>query len=105
GVDEPHNDIARDAIVGIYQEVRKINPEWKIMQTGNCNIPELIGLVDIWCPISNLAWRPFFQERLAEGDVLWQYVCITPKYPYANFFIDEPGTNHRNLFWQTRKIN
>lgn len=104
GIDEPNSEIAYNGTITIYQAIKAANPQIKIMQTGNCNRPEFIGLVDIWCPISIRAWLPFFQERITEGDILWQYITVSTQYPYANFFIDEPGVHHRNLFWQTRKV-
>lgn len=104
GIDEPSSDEMKKYCGDVYRLLKETNPTIKIMQTGNCNTPALAGLVDIWCPKSNIAWDPFFQERIKSGDKLWQYVCISPNPPYANFFVDEPGVDHRNLFWQTRKI-
>jgi hypothetical protein len=45
----------------------------------------------------------FYQERKKAGDTLWMYVCVSPQPPYANFYIDEPGVDHRVLFWQAWK--
>ncbi|MBM4047409.1 MAG: DUF4091 domain-containing protein, partial [Planctomycetes bacterium] len=45
----------------------------------------------------------FYAERRQAGDRLWTYVCCSPKPPHANFFVDEPATDHRVLFWQTRQ--
>lgn len=104
GIDEPGSDEIKMYCNEVYRYIKKQNPNLKIMQTGNCNTPELVGAVDIWCPKSNIAWQPFFQERIKDGDKLWQYVCVSPNPPFANFFVDEPGVDHRNLFWQTRKI-
>lgn len=104
GVDEPNSALEINGTADIYRAIKKVDPNMKIMQTGRCNKNEFIGLVDIWCPLSDVSWLPFFQDRLKEGSVLWQYVCVVPKSPYANFFVDEPGINHRSLFWQTRKV-
>lgn len=104
GIDEPSSDEMKKYCGDVYRLLKEKNPIIKIMQTGNCNTPALAGLVDIWCPKSNIAWDPFFQERVKAGDKLWQYVCVSPNPPYANFFVDELGVDHRNLFWQTRKI-
>ena len=47
---------------------------------------------------------PSFKSRMDEhtrnGGELWWYVCNTPGKPYLNLFIDEPGLDHRVLFWQ-----
>lgn len=104
GVDEPRGEEMFAFVAETYKIVKQHVPTCKIMQTGNCDKPELIGLVDIWCPKSTIAHSPFFQNRLKDGDIVWQYVCISPVAPYPNFFLDEPGINHRILFWQTRRI-
>ena len=74
------------------------------MQTiGDPNPAELVGLVDIWCPLTARLDAPFYAERRKAGDTLWTYVCCSPRPPYANFFVDQPATAHRVLFWQARK--
>jgi len=88
----------------VYTRVRKLAPGYPIMQTIGDPEPEpLVGLVDIWCPLSSKLEAPFYAKRLAAGDTLWTYVCCSPKPPHANFFVDQPATDHRVLFWQTRK--
>ncbi len=103
GVDEPapaHYPLLRDA----YQKLREAVPEYPIMQTVNHQEPaELAGLVGIWCPLSSRLDSNFYAERRKAGDTLWTYVCCGPTHPYANFFVDRPATEHRVLFWQTRK--
>jgi len=37
----------------------------------------------------------------SEDGEVWWYVNHTPPRPYANFFIDFAGVEHRTLFWQT----
>ena len=101
GVDEPRREqyaFLRDA----YEKIRKAAPEYPIMQTiGDPNPEELVGVVDIWCPLSSRLGSPFYANRVEAGDTLWTYVCCSPRPPYANFFIDRPATEHRVLFWQT----
>ncbi|NOY81953.1 MAG: DUF4091 domain-containing protein [Kiritimatiellaeota bacterium] len=102
GVDEP-------AIEGypflrkLYSMLRETVPEFPIMQTVNHAAPTgLSGLVGIWCPLSSQleADYAFYRKRLTAGDRVWMYVCCGPKPPYANFFVDQPGLDHRVLFWQ-----
>lgn len=104
GVDEPNSDVCINGCIDIYKAIKTVNPSMKIMQTGNCNIDKFVGLVDIWCPRTERAWLPFFQNRQKEGSILWNYITISTTAPYANFFVDEPGIDHRSLFWQTRKL-
>ena len=103
GCDEPKADdyeFLREA----YRLVREVAPEYPIMQTiGSPSVPELVGLVDIWCPLTPQLQGDFYRERREAGDTLWSYVCCSPKPPHANFFIDLPATDHRVLFWQVRQ--
>ncbi len=38
--------------------------------------------------------------QIAQGREVWWYVGHTPPRPYANFFVDFTGVEHRVLFWQ-----
>ena len=88
-----------------YRQLRQAVPGFPIMQTiGDPNPADLVGLVDIWCPLISRVDTEFYAGRLGAGDTLWTYVCCSPKPPYANFFIDQPATDHRVLFWQARKV-
>jgi hypothetical protein len=104
GIDEAIGEDAFDFAAKTYAIIKEHIPDAKIMQTGNCNNPKLIGLVDIWCPKLGLSDEPFFQERLKEGDILWQYVCGSPLRPFLNLLVDQSGLEHRMIFWHTRKI-
>ena len=103
GYDEPqpkHYAFLKQA----YTQIRKVAPNTPIMQTINHRSPdELVGVVDIWCPLTPSLAHPFYPNRAKAGDTLWTYVCCSPKPPYANFFIDEPAIDHRMVFWQARQ--
>jgi hypothetical protein len=89
----------------LYTRLRETVPGFPIMQTiGDRNPEALVGLVDIWCPLSARADSEFYQDRLRAGDTLWVYVCCSPKPPFANFFVDQPAVDHRVLFWQAHKL-
>lgn len=105
GVDEPR-DFHLDFLKELYTRIKTELPDVKILQVISTGDPsKLEGLVDIWCPLTILLKREydFFQKRVAAGDLLWTYVCCWPEPPFANFFIDEPGIDHRVLFWQAKK--
>jgi len=88
----------------VYRMVREATPDFPIMQTVNHDPPrELVGLVDIWCPLSSRISEDFYAERKRAGDTLWTYICCSPKPPYASFFVDVPAVDHRVLFWQARQ--
>ena len=103
GYDEPrpeHYPFMQQA----YAKIKAVAPQYPIMQTISDPHPEeLVGLVGIWCPLTPALTADFYRERVRAGDVLWTYVCCGPKPPYANFFVDEPATDHRVLFWQIRQ--
>jgi len=63
--------------------------------------PALVGGPNIWCPLTPAFDPKAAQERRAEGDRFWWYVCTGPKAPYATLFIDHPGTELRVWLWQT----
>ena len=39
-------------------------------------------------------------EYMANGEEVWWYVCWEPGSPYCNFYVNEIGLNHIELFWQ-----
>ena len=101
GYDEPHPD-EYPFLQEAYTKVREAVPDHPIMQTVGSPQPEaLAGYVDIWCPLSSVLQSDFYKRRREAGDTLWTYVCCGPLPPNANFFIDQPATDHRVLFWQT----
>lgn len=56
---------------------------------------------NIWTPLSSLHEKKWADERLKdENSEMWWYVCTGPQTPFANFFIDKEGIEHRILFWQ-----
>jgi len=73
--------------------------------------------INLWCPLTS-----FFAENMAynnrsvkkygtaeerfnnyvteRGDDFWWYVCVSPRHPFANFFVNYQGEASRALFWQ-----
>lgn len=85
-----------------YRRVLAVAPDAPIMQTYcvNRTPTELIGSVKIWCAITSLYNEDFLEARRKAGEDVWLYVCCGPRPPFANFFIDQQGVDHRVLFWQ-----
>ncbi|MEA3402639.1 MAG: DUF6067 family protein [Armatimonadota bacterium] len=103
GYDEPKPD-HYPQLVANYRAIKQAVPDYPIMQTISDPEPEeLVGLVDIWCPLSPRVLGDFYRQRRRAGDTLWMYTCCGPKPPHANFFVDEPAIDHRILFWQARQ--
>jgi hypothetical protein len=65
--------------------------------------PELFGYVDIWAPLTADYRREDAAKRQEQGEEVWWYICMDPKHPYANWFIDYPAIEPRLLFWMTWK--
>jgi hypothetical protein len=64
-------------------------------------VDELLGAVNLWCPISDRYDHAMAERRRAEGERFWWYVCCGPKAPYCTLFIDHPATDLRVWLWQT----
>ncbi|MCE5240048.1 DUF4091 domain-containing protein [bacterium] len=85
-----------------YRQALQAVPDARLMQTYYVNRTpqELVGLIKIWCAITSIYDEDFLSARRRAGEKTWLYVCCGPHPPYANFFIDQPGVDHRVLFWQ-----
>jgi len=64
---------------------------------------ELIGNVDLWCPVLSAYVPEICQQRQAAGDRVWWYICCGPRAPFLGEFIDHPHTDMRAWAWATWK--
>ena len=80
--------------------VRQADPDLKILTTEQ---PEqaIEDAVDIWVPLTYRHDVAKAKEQVELGKESWWYCCAEPQSPYANYFIDEFGINHRMWFWST----
>ncbi len=88
-----------------FAKLKATAPDIRRMLTEQVE-PALIGGPNVWCPISNHYDHESAEQRRAQGEQFWWYVCTGPKAPYCTLFIDHPGTELRVWLWQTwqRKI-
>ena len=86
------------------ERIHKYAPKLTRMLTEEPE-PELIGAVDLWCPILNKFDANQVAARQRAGDRVWWYICTGPKAPYATEFIDHPAVEPRVWLWQTWKYN
>lgn len=66
--------------------------------------PFLNDSVDIWnvhSQIFDTTNNSPVLERIKQGKETWWFLAQGPARPYANFFIDFAGIEHRIFFWQT----
>ena len=82
--------------------IKRLAPKLARMLTEQPE-PELIGHVDIWCPVLSAYVPKICQERQAAGDRVWWYICCGPRAPFLGEFIDHPHTDMRAWPWATWK--
>ncbi|HUW60472.1 MAG TPA: DUF4091 domain-containing protein [Candidatus Bathyarchaeia archaeon] len=78
-------------------------PTIPLMVTTRGLQPFLAAPADIWAvhtPVLDTLNNKPILERIQEGKEVWWYVNHSPPRPYANFFVDFAGIEHRILFWQ-----
>ena len=56
--------------------------------------------VDWACPLTSVYDFDAAERCRAAGRQVWAYVCMGPRYPYANILIDHPLIEARVLWWQ-----
>ena len=57
----------------------------------------LRSAVDIWVPQPPYFSMAEAENLRTEGKDMWWYVCVSPRHPYANLFIEYPGIEPRHL--------
>lgn len=100
-VDEPTEEEYPHVMKG-FGQLKKAMPGMRRMLTEQVE-PALAGGPDIWCPLLSLYQHERAEERRAEGDHFWWYICTGPKQPFLGLFIDHPGTDLRVWLWLTWK--
>ena len=98
-MDEP-NDALAAAYREIAQTVKPLMPGVKILEPV---LPThaLDGAVDIWCPSIDVYERDraYYDGRVAQGDGLYVYTCLTPGGNYMNRMLDMQRLRQVLLFW------
>ncbi|MCX7992581.1 MAG: DUF4091 domain-containing protein [Fimbriimonadales bacterium] len=86
----------------VNERIKRAAPDLTLMLSEQPE-PPLIGVVDLWCPLTQSVPLDSIRQRRAAGEEVWWYVCVFPRAPYATLFIDHPGTEMRVWLWQTWK--
>jgi hypothetical protein len=73
----------------ICQIVKAAMPGVPIMEP-NLDFENLEGTMDVWCPSLDQYERhlDFYQGRVAAGERIWVYTCLTPAANYLNRLLD-----------------
>ncbi len=56
--------------------------------------------VDWNCPVSSVYQFEQAEACRAAGLQVWSYICLGPRYPYANWLADDPLIEARLIWWQ-----
>jgi hypothetical protein len=56
--------------------------------------------VDWNCPVSSVYRFDAAERCRAAGLQVWSYICLGPRYPYANWLADDPLIEARLIWWQ-----
>jgi hypothetical protein len=56
--------------------------------------------VDWNCPVSSVYRFETSERCRAAGLQVWSYICCGPRYPYANWMVDDPLIEARVIWWQ-----
>ena len=79
--------------------VKKYAPELPRMITNIC-IGELMDSVNMWCPMVQNLHVPMEEACRNRGDIMWWYICCSPREAPVGEHIDHPGTDMRVWSWQ-----
>lgn len=113
-VDEAVFQDQYNTAIQMAEKIHAIDPALKIVATffrgpdpafapGKTPYDLLTGYFNIWCVNTPYFDQTLMAARQKLGEEGWWYVCMGPRYPYANFFVDMEGIDHRILFWQQKE--
>lgn len=98
-LDEP-NEALEPVYRKINRIVREAMPGIKLLEPTLVGHP-LEGTMDIWCPtVAEYEQnREFYTGRVAQGEQLWVYTCLTPGANYCNRLLDMERLRQVWLGW------
>lgn len=56
--------------------------------------------IDWLCPVTSAYHFEEAERCRAAGRQVWSYICLGPRYPYANWLADDPLVEARVIWWQ-----
>jgi len=94
----------KEKLLNTITQWKTLCPDLPLMVTTRGLNPILPENVDIWCihsPVMDTPYNRHILEKIQAGQKVWWCVNHAPPRPYANFFLDFAGIEHRIFFWQT----
>lgn len=106
--DEPGHKEEEEMVTELIRIVHAADPRLKVMIPG---LPSkgkeysagLLDSLDMMCPGVGGMNEELAEDMQKKGKKSWWYICMSPKHPYPNFFIDYPAIDHRVIFWMAWK--
>ena len=100
GFDEVNDDVF-PRIKDIFGMVHELYPNLRRMTTGyDTTCGKDTGLrdyIDVWVPLVPRYDMAAAKELRAEGKDMWWYICVGPRPPFPNFFVESPAIEARLL--------
>jgi hypothetical protein len=100
GFDEVNDDVF-PKIRERFGTIHERYPELKRMTTGYDTTygkeTDLRDYVDIWVPLVPRYDMAAAKELRAEGKDMWWYICVGPRHPFPNLFVESPAIEARLL--------
>ena len=93
-----------EKLLSVANQWKTLAPEIPLMITTRGLNPVLPENIDIWTihsPVMDTPYNRTILEKIQRGKEVWWCVNHAPPRPYANFFLDFAGIEHRIFFWQT----
>lgn len=94
----------KEKLLNTLTQWKTLAPDISVMVTTRGLSPILPESVDIWCihsPVMDTPYNRYILEKIQAGQKVWWSINHAPPRPYANFFLDFAGIEHRIFFWQT----
>ena len=89
-----------DVLQRIATELKEAIPGVPIMTTSYDNsygMASGVTSMDIWVPLTPEFKTAQVEKARAAGKQVWWYICVGPRHPYANWFVEYPAIEARLL--------
>jgi hypothetical protein len=100
GFDEVKGELFK-AMRDTFGEIHRRYPGLRTMTTAqDASFGRDTGLrevVDIWVPLTPSYSLPEAEKLRKEGKAMWWYICVVPRPPYANWFVESAAIEARLL--------
>ncbi|MFO7974733.1 MAG: DUF4091 domain-containing protein [Candidatus Hydrogenedentota bacterium] len=84
----------------IATQLKEVIPDVPIMTTTydrSYGLASGVTAIDVWVPLTPEFKPKQVEKARAEGRQVWWYICVGPRHPYANWFIEYPAIEARLL--------